>query len=292
MKFKVDTTEYARWREQRRERADKLLQRALEEAGPEQARWAARYTPPSGKSIEKYNAARENDGKYWVRSREFGREKREWEPGRRHNGRNVAQKYFQGNEIEPVLYRRKYYYLPKLAGATSNGGFRKRIKAELDRGMRYAVVVNRYGRPAGVEILPDLGGGGTGDGDPHARAVQGSVGDGAGHVRSERRAGAAEGTGEHQEAAQGVARVDSEVPAERDRDAASGNRSFRFFAGERRLGLPVPGGQLQADGGESGDAEGAADCGAETEGIRQVRRVVKKKELLHEHHSENRNRPC
>ena len=33
MKFKVDTTEYARWREQRRERADKLLQRALEEAG-------------------------------------------------------------------------------------------------------------------------------------------------------------------------------------------------------------------------------------------------------------------
>ena len=146
MKFKVDTTEYARWREQRRERADKLLQRALEEAGPEQARWAARYTPPSGKSIEKYNAARENDGKYWVWSREFGREKREWEPGRRHNGRNVAQKYFQGNEIEPVLYRRKYYYLPKLAGATSNGGFRKRFKAELDRGMRYAVVVNRYGR--------------------------------------------------------------------------------------------------------------------------------------------------
>ena len=91
MKFKVDTTEYARWREQRRERADKLLQRALEEAGPEQARWAARYTPPSGKSIEKYNAARENDGKYWVRSREFGREKREWEPGRLKEPANIKK---------------------------------------------------------------------------------------------------------------------------------------------------------------------------------------------------------
>ena len=142
-----------------------------------------------------------------------------------------------------------------------------------------------------MEILPDLGGGGTGDGNPHARAVQGGVGDGAGHVRSEGRAGAAEGTGEHQKTAQGVARVNSEVPAERDCDAAPGNRRFRFFAGERWLGLPVPGGQLQADGGEPGDAEGAADCRSETEGIRQVRRVVKK-ELLHEHCAENRNRPC
>lgn len=146
MKLKVDTTEYDRWREQRRKQADKLLQRALEEAGPVQARWAALYTPPSGKSTKKYNAARENEGKYWVSSREFGRENQKWAPGQTRAGRNVAQKYFQGSEIEPVLYRRKYYYLPVLAGATSNGGFRKRIKAEMDRGMRYAVIMNRYGR--------------------------------------------------------------------------------------------------------------------------------------------------
>ena len=151
MKFKVDTTEYARWREQRRERADKLLQRALEEAGPEQARWAARYTPPSGKSIEKYNAARENDGKYWVWSREFGNEKKERRPGQTRVGRNIAQKYFQGNEIEPALYRRKYYYLPVLAGATDNGAWRTRIKAEMAKGNLYAVVVNRYGRRRKLE---------------------------------------------------------------------------------------------------------------------------------------------
>ena len=57
------------------------------------------------------------------------------------------------------------------------------------------------------------------------------------------------------------------------------------------MGQPISSGQLQADGGAPGDAEGAADCRSETEGIRQTRRVVNE-ELLHEYHSENRNRPC
>lgn len=140
MKMSVDTSGFDAFRRARSDKADAELKKIIGDTLPFFARWAARYSPPNIRSRAKEKQAQIGPG-YWQSSKSFGH----FEPGQTRSGRHVAAKYFKGDEIEPVLYYRKYVYLPKLAGNTSNGAFRKRIKAEMDKGNLYAVIVDLYG---------------------------------------------------------------------------------------------------------------------------------------------------
>lgn len=140
IKLEIDPREFRRNLTEYDRKIMPEYRKALSRSAVVFATWAARYTPPNQFNLKKKKEAeRSVDQTYWLSSAR-ARRRRGGKGRKAQVFAGVKAKYAKGDEIEPELYNRVYYYIPKLLQTTRDGTYRRYFRTAYENGAMYYVV--------------------------------------------------------------------------------------------------------------------------------------------------------